>query len=455
MAPSLEWQTVYDRFQVDVPAKDPAWRVLRPDIRLDRVRRALATPFARKKCLLLGTQGSGKTTELYALLEDLPANRVGVYFDVAEHVRNKVGDERVMDRMAAWEVVFLTGLAVWKAARALGFATDEDGAAIAKAAAPLLAVPGEKPPQVDYAKLAAAMSVGLAAAAGSIASLPGLATAGATTGALTVLGSMVGAGEWKLPIGQRGPPAPDADQHARRLLDAVNTLFRRVETQQWRFLVVIDGLDRLRDGGAIQRLFLESTLLGQLDTFTVATGPVALSRQARLGQLSGWEPTVLPELTVFNPNDPSVPAGQLGFFSELWARRTGDLHVSIAPAGLERLAWASGGRLREFVRLVQNIAMDAYGQKEQEASLALVDDLVAHERQTFSTGFHRGYDDVLRRVRDDPEHQLPDVEPRADGSNLVDELLARYWLLPYRNGKEWFHPHPLLLDRLSRPSPAA
>jgi hypothetical protein len=78
--------------------------------------------------------------------------------------------------------------------------------------------------------------------------------------------------------------------------------------------------------------------------------------------------------------------------------------------------------LREFVRLVQNIAMDAYGQKEQEASLALVDDLVAHERQTFSTGFHRGYDDVLRRVRDDPEHQLPDVEPRADGSNLVDEV---------------------------------
>jgi hypothetical protein len=449
MASWEEWQTVYERFPVDQPATEPRWRVPRPDVRLERVKRALATPFVKRKCLLLGTQGSGKTTELQALLGELPGNRVGVYFDVAQHVRDKLGDERVMDRMAAWEVVFLAGLAVWRAARQLGFVAEEEGAAIASAAAPLLAVPGQPAPVVDYAKLAGAMVVGLATAAGAAAALPGFAATASAVGALQFLGQVAGAGEWKLPFGKRGPAPPDADQHARRLLDAVNTLFRRVESQQWRFVVVIDGLDRVRDGGAIQRLFLETTLLGQLDTFTVATGPVALSRQARLGQLAGWEPTVLPELTVFSADDAAVPAGQLEFFAELWVRRTADLSVTLDREGLERLAWASGGRVREFVRLVQNIAADAYGRQTAVATLPLVDELVEYERQTFSTGFHRGYDDVLCRVRDDPEHQLPDVEPRADGSNLVDELLARYWLLPYRNGKEWFYPHPLLLNRLS------
>lgn len=441
-----QWQQVHDRFPVDVPATDAKWRVPRPDQRLDRLRQALAIPFARKKCLLLGTQGSGKTTELYALLGQLPGNRVGVYLDVADHVRNKLGDERVMDRMAAWEVVFLVGLAVWRVAKQLGFAGDTEGEAIANAAAPLLAVPGADPPKVDYAKLAAAMTVGLAAAATATAALPGLGVGG-----LEFLKNVAGAAEWKLPFGRGTTAPPDADQHARRLLDATNRVLKNLEAQQWRFVVVIDGLDRVRDGGAIQRLFLESTLLGQLDAFTIATGPVALSRQARLGQLSGWEPTVLPELTVFDAQKPEVPAGQLPFFEELWRVRTADLDVAIEPAALHRLAWASGGRLRDFVRLAQNVAIDAYGQRVSVATVALCDALIAHEEQTLSTGFHRGYHDVLSRVQNDPEHQLPDLERRADGTNLVDELLARYWLLPYRNGHEWFYPHPLLLHRLSPP----
>lgn len=445
-----QWQVVYERFPVDVPATRGEWRVPRPDPRLERLCSALAIPFARKKFLLLGTQGSGKTTELYALLNQLPGNRVGVYLDVADHVRNKLGDERVMDRMAAWEVVLLVGLAVWRVAKELGFASDEDGAAIAAAAEPLLAIPGADPPKVDYGKLAAAMTIGLATAATAGATVPGLGALGLTAGSFDFLKNVAGAVEWKLPFGRGASSPPDADQHARRLLDATNRVLKSLESAQWRFVIVIDGLDRVRDSVAIQRLFLESTLLGQLEAFTIATGPVALSRQARLGQLQGWEPTVLPELTVLDPSAAGVAAGQLEFFEALWAARTGDLTVGIEVDAIHRLAWASGGRLRDFVRLVQNIAIDAYGQRIQVVTRRECDALVAHEEQTFSTGFHRGYDDVLCRVRDDPDHQLPDLERRADGSNLVDELLARYWLLPYRNGHEWFYPHPLLLHRLTQ-----
>jgi len=77
-----EWEKVYERFEVGEPARDPQWRVPRNDARLERVRRALGAPFAKQKVLLLGTQGSGKTTELYGLLANLPERRIGVYLDV-------------------------------------------------------------------------------------------------------------------------------------------------------------------------------------------------------------------------------------------------------------------------------------------------------------------------------------------------------------------------------------
>src|SRR5690348_2305737 len=130
MAAYEQWQTVYERFPVDAPETRAEWRVPRPDERLERVRKALVFPYVKKKCLLLGTRGSGKTTELYALLGDLPPSRVAVYIDVAEHVRNKFGDEAVMDRMSAWEVVFLMGLAVWRVAEQLGFVRETERQAL-------------------------------------------------------------------------------------------------------------------------------------------------------------------------------------------------------------------------------------------------------------------------------------------------------------------------------------
>lgn len=450
MAGWRDWEKVYERFDVNEPAREARWRVRRPDQRLDRLRQSLSVPFAKKKVLLLGTQGSGKTTELYGLMANLPERRIAVYLDVAEHVRRKSGDERVVDRMAPWEVVFLAGLAVWRVARDLGFADDAQGLALGEAAS-RLQPPLPDAPQVDAAKLARAMTIGLAAGAGAVAQLPGLADAGVAAGALQFLGEVVGAGEWRWPIG-RGAPRDDTEQHAQKLVEAVNDLFARVRKEQFSFVVVIDGLDRQRDPDSTRRLFLESTLLGQLDAFTVACGPVALSRRARLGQLATWEPAILPELSVFAHGAPRQPAGQLQFFRDLWAVRTRDLDVRVEPAALDRLAWASGGRVREFVRLVQNLALEAYRLEGVTATVAMADELIAEARQNFATGFNRGHDEVLCAVRDDPAHRMPDALPRPDGSTLVDELLNNFWLLPYRNGDEWFHPHPLLLDRLTPPS---
>ena len=47
----------------------------------------------------------------------------------------------------------------------------------------------------------------------------------------------------------------------------------------------------------------------------------------------------------------------------------------------------------------------------------------------------------------------PEIDQQI--SSIVDDLLTRHWILPYRNGDEWFHPHPLLLRRLTLPHSSA
>lgn len=445
MSTLQSWTQVYEAFRAEEPAADATSRVHRPDERLESLRTQLMFPPAVKKRLLIGTKGTGKTTELYALLAALPVGRVGVYVDVAEHVRNKVGDESTINRMAPWEVLLLAGLAVWRAGKELDFFHERDLQPLAAAAAALQGADGGRA-TVDAAKLARSMTVGLATAAAAAGALPGLAIAGAAAAGLTFLGDVAGAGAWTIPLGRRDKPVTDLDQRAKQLLDAVNQLVRRPREQAWSFVLVMDGLDRITDPAAIDRMFIESNLLGRLDVFTIATGPLELRRRGRFNQLSLWEAAVLAELPVFDHANPMNPAADLSFFEALWALRTKGVDVALAPDALALLAWASGGRVREFVRLIQNLAIEVGVAGRRAATLEDARAIVDREQVEFAVGLDRGDIRVLQAILETGE--LPEEPVRADGTSIVDDLLTRHWILPYRNGDEWFHPHPLLLRKL-------
>lgn len=447
------WTRVYEAFRPDDPAEEASERVPRPDKRLEVVRNELRFPSAIKKRLLIGTKGTGKTTELYSLLAEVPPSRVGVYFDVAAHVRNKLGDEGAINRMEPWEVLFLAGLAIWRAGKELGFFHERDLEPLAKAGAALSGEGGGAGPSIDAAKLAKALTIGLATAAGATAALPALAAVGLATGGLAFLGEVAGAGSWTMSLGRRGKPLPDVDQRAKALLDAVNGLLVRPRQQAWSFVLVMDGLDRMADPAAIHRMFIETNLLGRLDVFTIATGPLELRRAGRFSQLAPWEATVLAELLVFDHDDPTQPAADTSFFSSLWAKRAADSGVEVEPAALALLAWASGGRVREFVRLVQNLAIDAGVDDVRVATLAMARAVVEREQVEFAVGLDRGHLRVLTEIY--RTRELPEEPVRANGTSIVDDLLTRFWVLPYRNGDEWLHPHPLLLRKLSPPASGA
>lgn len=202
------------------------------------------------------------------------------------------------------------------------------------------------------------------------------------SGGFKVLSEIAGAGKWTLPFGKKGTkPLEDQDELLQTLADKVNLLLSTFQRWSRRVLLVIDGLDRIVDSDRAESRFL----------------------------------------------------------GEVFRRRVHDLGAEdiVPPKLLDKLAYYSGGRLRDFVKSIGMLAERGWDDNANVATEAHVDDVLKEARQLVGTGLRRGHIDVLKEVASDPDHRLPD-------GDLSRELLTYGRLLPYPNESEWFYPHPLL-----------
>jgi hypothetical protein len=105
---------------------------------------------------------------------------------------------------------------------------------------------------------------------------------------------------------------------------------------------------------------------------------------------------------------------------------------------LNELAYRSGGRARDFVRLVRDLAEEAWQEDVDTATEHTVGKVLDALRRHYEMGLHAGHIDLLKKIADDPEHRLPE-DP------LAQELLGYGTLLAYANESEWYSTHPLLM----------
>jgi hypothetical protein len=106
-------------------------------------------------------------------------------------------------------------------------------------------------PSFDVASLARSMIV-LASSA-----LPGAAAS--VEFGLKVLEKASDSVKWSIPIGRAQRPMADQESPVQALLAVVNTLIGLVQKRGARVLLVIDGLDRIRDFSRAKELFLISS----------------------------------------------------------------------------------------------------------------------------------------------------------------------------------------------------
>jgi hypothetical protein len=438
------WRNLYDRFDPELPAP-LVWRAPRLHSPAKRMLETLNRPFGTSRILLMGTVGTGKTTELLRVAEEREPRELVVFLDLERHFTNVVKDPNALYRIQAWEVCFLAGLAlVARFKERLGLELDSAMVTQLGKAWQSLAEATKTPTaaQLDLGSFAKeALELGATLAETGVL---GVETVFGLKAAKTVMSSLR---TWTLPLGRSEKPLPDQDRQVQELLNAVNLLLGEVQSKHRKVLLVIDGLDRIRDLPRAKALFVESQLLSQLACPLVVCGPFALRHDPATAGVRGFKTDVLVNEPVLDHDEPSKPGKGVEFFRELYVQRVKDLGPEalelVGPQLLETLAYHSGGRARDFVRFIRSLTELAWDQDAQAATPELVEAVLDEWRLRQETGLHTGHIQLLQNVMKDPEHRLPPGE-------LAEELLNYQHLLPYPNDSEWYYPHPLLTMHLVR-----
>lgn len=436
-----EWAAIWERFDPEAPATRADWRAPRSYSPIPRIEQALSTPFGDRRILLTGTIGSGKTTELLRLAEARAGHDLVIYLDLVRHFGEVMGDMRALQHIGAWEVVFLAGMAVVRAAEEVWGHRWKGGElkelervwVDAAQATGALSPDAGAPASLEIPNLLKSMIV-------LASGVPGAGTA-AEVGLQTLKGA-ISAVRWSIPVGDERATLPDQRAEMRALLAAVNRVIEQVgRAYGRRVLILVDGLDRIREIDRARTLFVDSELVSRLACPVVVCAPGALRHSMVTAQVRGFEIHTLVNVPVLDSEDPTKPGPGIGFFEDVYRRRVADLEgdgpALLSAAQLRSFAYYSGGRARDFVRMVQLAAEKAWQADVASATDAMAAEARDDTRKIFEYGMHRGVIDVLQAVRDDPAHRLPD-DP------AVWELLAHARLMPYPGDTEWYYPHPLL-----------
>lgn len=450
MATRETWKDVYQRFDPEKPAHDPQWWARRAYGPERIIRNALDLPFGTPRVLLIGTTGTGKSTELLRMASERAGRELVVVLDLHQHFAGTVGDAQALTRVEAWEVAFLAGLAIARAAsEVLPYPDDlrpllEE---LVKAWQSTAEKAGAPQASVDVFQLLNSMAILASEALPTL--VPDVDAAAAASGGIRLIAAGAGAVRWALPLGRGQQRVFDQDLEPQKLLAAVNNIVGYVQSKTQRVLLVIDGLDRITSFERAASLFIESSMMAAIECPMIVVGPFALRSHPGRAALRGFDKTaVLANEPVLDKKKPEENGPGIEFFCELYRKRTVDLEgEKLLPKPLlEKLAYYSGGRARDFVKSIRMLAERAWSANVASADEALIADVLDEARRALEAGLDRGHLKALEAVVEDPNHLLPEDERARD-------LLSYGQLLPYPNESEWYYPHPLLTMHLVRTSP--
>jgi hypothetical protein len=227
-----------------------------------------------------------------------------------------------------------------------------------------------------------------------------------------------------------------------RLRKARGTLAQRV-------VVIADGLDKLTPRRAdeteaieksVELLFTSNANLLRLPCHAVYTFPIWLRhRRSDLGGLYDREPIVLPMVKVMG-KDETVHKEGIDRLVSLVRKRIPALEDIFGPnlqETLHPLILASGGYLRDLMRLVRNVLQGPMVFPTTKEKIERIVSRLAEDvcRPVLGTDL-----DLLIEVA------LTHGVPREDVTkvNQFSRLLAQWLVLAYRNGEEWYDVHPLV-----------
>ena len=431
------WKQVYERFN---PVKPGDGEVHVPRDRYNpiagEVAERLLLPLDHQKIILAGGRGSGKSTELITVGSQLAQHKDVILFDVDAHFANAVRDEAALQRVRAYELIGILGLAVLRAGTGKLGVVDWKGHDKRFAAALSAFQPADPSggPTLDVPKLVE----GVVVSVGSL--MAGPAGGAVAAGVLKVVPALTESFGWRVGLPDQRATT-DQDLPVQALLTATNALLDHVRDCSERDLVIIlDGLDRVQEEKTFVQLIVGSSLLSQLRADLVVTFDLGLVERHR-NSLQAWSIFDFTYVPVVTRDDLAPDDRGVTFLGDVVRKRLDLIHQPdlLNDGQIARLALASAGSMRDLVRLVREVARQCMIRKIPVADDAAIDKVLDRHRRDQEGGLHTGHIRVLRGLLADAERRLPE-DP------LVVYLLNRQLILAYPNRSTWFLPHTALIE---------
>ncbi|MEZ4266189.1 MAG: hypothetical protein R3F39_07405 [Myxococcota bacterium] len=389
-----------------------------------------------RRFLLAGAVGSGKSTELYRFLQQMEgdARRVTLLVDLFAQF-----DVRAL---TAGQVVFLVATAILGSSGASGAQSRALEERLARVYRGL--VEDEQHAEIDLAALLSGLAT---AVAGIALSVPAAAAA-------TAAGALASAAAPRLSLPGSGRPLPPNAPQARELIDLLRDVVQLArERSGKRLLVLVDGLDKVRDEEQIRDLFCSGVLscreVNSLDL--VFSAPPSLRFQVGFSGGEGFQMLRLGLFGIIH-RDGSMEPSAYDSMWEVLRRRIisanldpakvlpgGDRRDSTVDVAIEQ----SGGLVRDFMHIFRRAVVKTGD--EAGSSLRPEDIDAGIQRRRLE------YLDLLDLGRENLLIETLKTKQRPGGDE-VDHLLNDNLILIYDNGAPWCRPHPMVLSRLEQRS---
>ena len=215
------------------------------------------------------------------------------------------------------------------------------------------------------------------------------------------------------------------DAHARLIQDGGDGL-----------VLILDGLEKviLRDGESAnshEMLFVHhGEQLKAIACHTIYTMPISLPSSRNVGQVF-TQLAVIPMVKIFEESGNPCLEGQK-LLQEAVLKRTGSSEIFDSPELLGSLVEASGGHLRDLLRLIRY----AIDQTDERVGRADIDKAIANLTNEYDRLIRDTDLDCLVKINQD--HLIP-------GTDEAGELLFNLLVLEYQNGERWGDVHPCVL----------
>lgn len=401
------------------------------------------------KGLLTGHIGSGKSSELMRLAQELAPDFFVVWFDAESSLSREKANH--------FDVLLAMGVSIHAAAAAANLGPDRQLAEdFVKSFATFVRKYEDKKgfslklDQIIGQVFTIALTVVAGAVGGPVAAfMAGAAASGAkevfkaTTVELNVKDDLVRTLE--LPANRQ------------EIIGRLNELIVNVQVLAGRpLLVITDGLDKVTALRA-RLLFAESSLLAEPAAALIYAAPIEFYHRLSSGVISSsfTEYSFLSNPAVFKypagdwrtPREANPPGQQVirKIIDRRISRRGFKLSSLISEEALELIVAACGGVIRDAIRFMRDASISAQIEKSPTITKKIAEEVIDTQKVEMSVRLSASYRDALVTVMSKSALQ------GGSSEGVEDELLHAAYLLSYQGdrGRSWFDAHPNALYALT------